>query len=586
MQELTTSILTMPQREKSERIAIVGGGPAGLFMFKRLVEANKHNLTIHIFERKNQLGAGFPYSTDGAGDEHITNVSGNEIPKLEMSLEEWVRTAPDELLDHFQICRDTFNEYKVLPRLFFGKYLEDQFRLLIQKARSKEIDVQVHLNTIVKDVADNAVNNCVSVITNTDTSFEFDKLIVCSGHHWIFKHEGKVPGYFDSPYPPAKLHSVTNQHVAIRGSSLTAIDAIRTLSKNNGSFSKDKNGRLIFSLKEDMPNFKITMFSRNGLLPAVRFHLDDSHLSKDTVLSKDEINRNRAVNEGFLSLDYVFDTKFKAPVKEKQPWFYEQIKNMSIEDFVDKMMSMRENIEPFNLLEAEYIQAEKSIQRKETVYWKEMLAVLSFVMNYPAKYFSAEDMLRLQKVLMPLISVVIAFVPQGSVEGLLALHKAGVLNLIAAGDDSFIEPADEGAVYHFTDDNGKPQSVAFKTYIDCVGQPHLSWKDIPYKSLINEKIISKARVEFKDKKAGAKELKKKNENVVKDKNANYYLYVPGITINDNFQIVNEAGEVNKRIFMMAVPYMGGFNPDYSGLDFGEAASAKIIEKIFSPAKQV
>jgi hypothetical protein len=31
--------------------------------------------------------------------------------------------------------------------------------------------------------------------------------------------------------------------------------------------------------------------------------------------------------------------------------------------------------------------------------------------------------------------------------------------------------------------------------------------------------------------------------------------------------------------MMAVPYIGGFNPDYSGLDFCEAASEVIIKSI-------
>jgi hypothetical protein len=30
---------------------------------------------------------------------------------------------------------------------------------------------------------------------------------------------------------------------------------------------------------------------------------------------------------------------------------------------------------------------------------------------------------------------------------------------------------------------------------------------------------------------------------------------------------------------MAVPYIGGFNPDYSGLDFGEEASMHIIRSI-------
>jgi hypothetical protein len=31
--------------------------------------------------------------------------------------------------------------------------------------------------------------------------------------------------------------------------------------------------------------------------------------------------------------------------------------------------------------------------------------------------------------------------------------------------------------------------------------------------------------------------------------------------------------------LMAVPYIGGYNPDYSGLDFSEAASALIIKSI-------
>ena len=63
------------------------------------------------------------------------------------------------------------------------------------------------------------------------------------------------------------------------------------------------------------------------------------------------------------------------------------------------------------MLKAKYTKAEKSIKRHESVYWKEMLAVFSFAMNHLAKYFSAEDMQRLKKVLMPLILIIIAFVP-------------------------------------------------------------------------------------------------------------------------------------------------------------------------------
>ena len=60
----------------------------------------------------------------------------------------------------------------------------------------------------------------------------------------------------------------------------------------------------------------------------------------------------------------------------------------------------------------------------------------------------------------------------------------------------------------------------------------------------------------------------------------------GIAINDNFQIFDEFGGYNRRIFMMAVPYIGGFNPDYSGLDFCEAASARIVKTILDLSPRI
>lgn len=65
--------------ENKKRIAILGGGPSGLFMFKRLVDSDRTDITFTIFERKKKLGSGMPYSAEGAKDEHITNVSSNEM---------------------------------------------------------------------------------------------------------------------------------------------------------------------------------------------------------------------------------------------------------------------------------------------------------------------------------------------------------------------------------------------------------------------------------------------------------------------------------------------------------------------------
>lgn len=562
------------------RIAILGGGPSGLFMYKRLVEAGQSDISISIFERKQLLGAGMPYSRDGACDEHITNVSGNEIPELVTSVDEWIKTQDRDTLNRFHIDPDSFNDYKVLPRLLFGRYLSDQFSLLQEQAKEGGVSTTVHYNTEVVDIIDAPDLGSVTVLTGDNISYEFDKVIVCTGHNWPKRIENKVSRYFDSPYPPAKLAIKANHKVAIKGSSLTAIDALRTLARNNGTFTRNTNGKLSFELATESPDFEMVMHSRNGLLPAVRFHLEDSHLAKDSILGDEEVALVRKENDGFLPLDYVYRKNFLDGIQANRPDFYYSIKDLSIEDFVEQMMSLRENVPAFQLLKAEYKEAEKSIDREQSVYWKEMLAILSFAMNYPAKYFSAEDMQRLQKTLMPLISIVIAFAPQGSVEEMMALYDAGILSIVSVGDDSTVVPQPEGGIiYDYTNEQGEKLSKRFETFVDCVGQPHLQYEDLPYESLLANHTVSPARLRFRDSELGLQEMEQGNKKVIKGHDDAYYLQVSGITINDDFQVVDAYGALNERVYMMAVPYIGGYNPDYSGLDFGEAASARIIKSL-------
>lgn len=564
--------------EKVRRVGILGGGPSALFVLKRWIESGRKDFSLTIFEQNDRVGSGMPYSTQGANREHITNVSDNEIPKLVSSISDWIAKVPQQKLTLYGIDAEHFSEYKVLPRLLLGEYLSDQFALLLDQSKKMDLHVKVKLSARVTDVRENKVTEEVVVILSDGEQIVFDQVIICTGHHWSSVQEQKTPNYFDSPYPPSKLQLKLNHTVAIRGASLTAIDAIRTLARNNGSFVSNDDRRLSYKLEPGSNDFKIVMYSRNGMLPAVRFHLEDSLLSKQSMLTPDQVQAYREQNDGFLSLDYIFEKTFKDVFREKDPEFYQRIRDMSLEDFVESMMELREKVDPFTFFKAEYAEAAKSIKRKESVLWKEMLAVLSFAMNYPAKYLSAEDMMRLRNVLMPLISIVIAFVPQSSCEELIALHEAGVLSLMSVGDEGEFEPHTTGAIFKYEVD-GVQQVVHYNTFIDCIGQRHLSFEQFPFKSLVADETVSSARVRFQSSIRGEQSLKNNSAQVSRDDKGNYYLKVAGIAINDNFQVVDEYGAFNNRIFVMAVPFIGGFNPDYSGLDFCEAASAIIVNTI-------
>jgi len=566
------------QYQKLRSIALIGGGPAALFMLKQIVNQHLSVENIYIFEKNERLGVGMPYGKYGACPEHLANVSANEIPALANDISSYLSKYPtNDYPDYY--ANGKLNPYQVVPRLLLGDYLENQFHQYIKLAIKSKIKVQVNTETSVSDIVRDDKNENYRIVITEDEDYEAQIVVLCTGHHWGITFEGETDGWYDSPYPPAKFDHATDYPIAIKGASLTAVDAIKTLSRRNGQYTY-VGDKVSYVLNETSSNFTIHLFSTSGFLPALRFHSEQEPYSLTWSMTLQEIYDYKTKNNGFVDLDYVFERNFKNPLMQRDPAFYEKVKDLSIEQFVDEMLALRKELDSFTLFKAEYQEAEKSINRRQSISWKELLAAFSYAMNYPAKHFSAEDMLRLRKVLMPLISVIIASLPQESYSEIIALYEAGVIDHIQVDKESQVVPhADGGAIYNYKDTEGNEQSVHYQLYVDGTGQKALEFNDLPFEGLKHNGLISTAYLNFKNKAEGLSYLDENDLNVRADSNGGYYMQVKGLSINDYFQALDSFGNTTENLFIMAVPFIGGLNPDYSGLDFCDTASERIVKFI-------
>lgn len=356
----------------SQTIALIGGGPAALLVLKNMTDGSVAAKTIYVFEKNARLGVGMPYGNLGAGREHVANVSANELPKFEISFEEYLSHNRTNEFPDFSVDGKC-NPFQVIPRLLLGNYLEFTFKYYSKEAKKKGIKVITKTNSTVDDIIKIKDGKQFKIIVNQTEEYVADKVILCTGHYWPKKHEEKVIGWYDSPYPPSKFQLYSNHPIAIRGTSLTAVDAVKTHSRLNGKYETMPDGQLKYTLNEGCENFRIDMFSTGGFLPALRFHSEDAAYSNEWTMSLEEIYEYKQSHNGFVDLDYIFEINFKNPLKQKDPAFYDKIKNLSIEEFVTEMMSIRKELDSFQLFKAEYNEAEKSIRRHQSISWKEAL---------------------------------------------------------------------------------------------------------------------------------------------------------------------------------------------------------------------
>lgn len=285
------------------KVAIIGGGPKGIYGFERLaawlkIHPPSEKTEIHIFNRSDSFGAGENYRTDQpswllmnnpVGD---INMWGEEkpipvVPKP-LSFTEWLSRNPGR---HTSPTLYT-------SRATVGRYLSDGFSLI-----ASNLPENVEGKYIVGEVVDmynDSGKYALRLKADGDEkdhrhADRYDYVLLATGHpkhretkqSFIFQSfvdRHKEAEYIPFVYPVEMVFSKVppNCSIGMKGLGLTFVDAVLALTEGKGGrFEKDKETEALSYIPSGEEPKVIYPFSRGGLpmIPRRSIPNQDNELS-------------------------------------------------------------------------------------------------------------------------------------------------------------------------------------------------------------------------------------------------------------------------------------------------------------------
>lgn len=470
------------------RVAIIGSGPTGIYTLKGLV-ASPRPLSITIFEAEGDPGKGTPYHPDINDGAMLSNIASIELPEICETLVAWLRRQTDADLQRLGIGRASIREREFYPRIVLGEFLQAQFLQLIDTGRARGHLIDVKARHRVLDIAlqQTDIRLTVRQADGLVAEFAFDHVVMATGHDWPEDIEVR-PGYFVSPWPAPALKAIGSGRVAILGTSLSGIDALITVATAHGAFYRDAAGGLEYQPAPDTHEFHVTMMSRKGILPEADFYCEIPYLPP-TVCTPQAIDALLASGRHDL-LDEIFDL-FRRELVAADPAYAVQIglPMLTVETLAPAYFADRENSDPFTWAARNLAQAAQNKANEYTVQWRYAILRMHEVVAKAIPHLDTVDLGRFHKHFKTVFVDDYATVPHASIERLLALHRAGKLDILALGKD--YEIATEG-VEHGILLRHNGETRYFDAFIDATGQHALSADDLPFPTLAGQGVILKA----------------------------------------------------------------------------------------------
>jgi uncharacterized NAD(P)/FAD-binding protein YdhS len=523
-------------------IAFVGAGPTTIYTLHALVNAATRPFALTIFEEQASAGRGTPYRPGWNDPAMLSNIASIEIPPLEESLVDWLRAQPAARLVVLGIDPDDIGERTFYPRLALGDYLQDQFEALMARARRQGIEVAIRTRCRVLDAVSTEAGMILTVRPRHGAAYEqrFDHVVLATGHQWPAEPEVR-PGYFLSPWPASALAAIPACKVGIRGSSLSAIDASVALAVSHGDFVDDADHGVRYDPAPETQAFGMTMISRKGLLPEADFFHPVPY--EPLSICTPEAIEAIATGPDDDRLDRAF-ALFKQELTAIDPDYAASIglETLALEDFCERYFADRAAADPFVWAEANLAEAKRNEAAGVTVPWRYAILRMHEVMALLIPSLEQEDFQRFSRYFKPVFVDDYATVPHESIERMLALHRAGKLDILAVGEDYRIDShrPEGGAVLVLGQDR-----LPFAAFVEATGQRPLSAKDFPFPSLLAQGIVRDSPSSDSDGPDPAKASR-------------------GIVIDDQFHPVADDIPADQ-LFCLSLPFIMGRHPFIQGI---------------------
>ncbi|TWF49512.1 FAD/NAD(P)-binding protein [Neorhizobium alkalisoli] len=544
------------------RVAIIGSGPTGIYTLKGLV-TSPTPLSITIFEETPDAGKGTPYHPAVNDRAMLANIASIELPPIEQSLVQWLRSQSVTRLQELGIGVDDIGEREFYPRVVLGEFFASQFWALVSRGLAAGHTIDVKPSHRILDIRLNSSSITLSYESrcgDEEGAMEFDHVVMATGHDWPENTETS-PGYFSSPWPASAIKRIGAVGVGILGTSLSGIDAVVSVSTAHGMFLRDEAGTLRYEARPDAAAFHMTMMSRKGLLPEADFYCPIPYMPL-RYCTKDEVQR-LIVEKPDRLLDEIFEL-FKRELADADPDYAARtgIALATVEDIADRYFAARVSAEPFAWAARNLSEAKQNKQQRVTVEWRYAILRMHEVIALAVPHFSADDLKRFHEHFKTVFVDDYATVPHESVERLLALRAAGKLDVLALGDDYEIERSEN--VPGVTLKMGK-DTISFAAFIDATGQHALSASDLPFPSLRQPGALQEAMT---------------NE-VAADGDVNVRR-TGGIDIDDEFR-PRVSGDVSNRLYCVSVPFLLHKLPFVQGITSAHEMGVKVSKAIIRSA---